>query len=69
MVDGKQSKEVFGQIVEAKAALTLQAGERSAIIVSGEALEKILQHSHVKDEFIQTADKATVVLACRVSPK
>jgi hypothetical protein len=41
----------------------------NAVIVSGEALLKITRNSRVKEEFLELALGAKVVLACRVSPK
>ena len=37
--------------------------------MSGDALLKISAHERVKDAFLNLADGAKVVIACRVSPK
>ena len=41
----------------------------NAVIVAGDALLKITRNSRVRDEFLELAEAAKVVLACRVSPK
>jgi hypothetical protein len=41
----------------------------NAVIVSGESLLKIARNSRVRDEFLELAMNAKVVIACRVSPK
>jgi len=39
------------------------------VIVSGEALLKVLENEQITPKFVRLVDKADVVLACRVSPK
>jgi phospholipid-transporting ATPase len=39
------------------------------VIVGGDALLKISKNARVKDEFLELAENASVVLCCRVSPK
>lgn len=39
-----------------------------AIIVAGDSLIKITQKESIKEKFVALIDKASVVLACRVSP-
>ncbi len=43
--------------------------KKMAIIVGGDSLLKIFLSERLKEKFINLIDKATVVLACRVSPK
>ena len=39
------------------------------VIVSGDALLKVLENEQITPKFVRLVDKADVVLACRVSPK
>lgn len=39
------------------------------MIVSGDSLLRICKNQRVRDEFLELAQAAKVVLACRVSPK
>ena len=39
------------------------------MIIAGDTLSKIDSHKDMKELFISAADRSTVVLACRVSPK
>ena len=41
----------------------------NSVIVAGDSLLKICRNDKVKNEFLELADNAAVVLACRVSPK
>jgi phospholipid-transporting ATPase len=41
----------------------------NAVIVSGESLLKITRNETVRNDFLELADEAAVVLCCRVSPK
>ena len=40
-----------------------------ALIVGGDSLLKILKSDKLQDKFVRLTEMATVVLACRVSPK
>ena len=40
-----------------------------AVIVGGDSLTKIFERDELRDRFIGLVDAASVVLACRVSPK
>lgn len=42
---------------------------KMGLIVSGDALSKILNKEHITVKFIEVTKRADVVLACRVSPK
>jgi phospholipid-transporting ATPase len=42
---------------------------KSALVVNGEALTKILTEDKLREEFLNVTYKVNVVLACRVSPK
>jgi len=39
------------------------------VIVSGESLTKILRNDKLREKFQELTESASVVLACRVSPK
>jgi len=41
----------------------------NAVIVAGDSLLKITRNARCKAEFLELAQEANVVLACRVSPK
>lgn len=41
----------------------------NAVIVAGDSLLKITKNERVKEEFLELALNAKVVVACRVSPK
>ena len=41
----------------------------NAVIVAGDSLLKITKNERVKEEFLELALAAKVVVACRVSPK
>jgi phospholipid-transporting ATPase len=41
----------------------------NAVIVAGDSLIKITKNFRVKQEFLELAQAAKVVIACRVSPK
>ena len=41
----------------------------NAVVVSGESLIKITHNERLKEEFLELALAAKVVVACRVSPK
>ena len=41
----------------------------NAVIVSGEALLKITRNETVRNDFLELAEEASVILCCRVSPK
>jgi hypothetical protein len=41
----------------------------NAVVVAGDSLIKIAKNSTVKEEFLDLALDAKVVIACRVSPK
>lgn len=43
--------------------------QKSALIVSGDSLTKVLSDNLLKKKFAQIGEKVNVVLACRVSPK
>ena len=45
-------------------------GQRQmALIVGGDSLLRILKNDKLQDKFVKLSEMATVVLACRVSPK
>lgn len=70
IIDKKSSKEVLEQIIETQKNQVLSKNvQDTAIIVSGDALNKISTNEHIKQKFLEATDFAKVVLACRVSPK
>lgn len=42
---------------------------KSALIVAGETLIRIQHSEKLRENFLNLAEKSSVVLACRVSPK
>ena len=46
-----------------------ELARENAVIVAGDSLLKITRNARVRDEFLELAMSAKVVLACRVSPK
>ena len=44
-------------------------GEKSALVIAGEALTKVQESIELKDLFLTVTDRMDVVIACRVSPK
>lgn len=51
------------------ANLPENAARKTGLIVSGESLLKVFANEKLLAKFIEIADSAAVVLACRVSPK
>jgi hypothetical protein len=47
----------------------VKKNKNSAVVVAGETLAKIQQDAKLQDDFLDLCMDATVVLACRVSPK
>lgn len=52
-----------------KSLRNAMSNQKSALIVSGDSLSKILSDSLLKKKFARLGEKVNVVLACRVSPK
>jgi len=46
-----------------------ELARENAVIVAGDTLIKITKNERVKAEFLELAQAAKVVIACRVSPK
>ena len=70
MIDGVHSADVYKQLCNAENQENLHMNvTKNAIIVSGDALQKICQNDKILPKFIEVSQKADVVLACRVSPK
>lgn len=70
IIDGKATKEIMKQITKARADQKMtQLIRENAVIVAGDSLLKITKNSRVKEEFLELALEAKVVIACRVSPK
>jgi hypothetical protein len=45
------------------------SARKNAVIIAGDTLLKIQAHDKLEEEFMNLCANATVVLACRVSPK
>ncbi len=70
IVDGKSTKEIMLQITEHRRLQKLtELARQNSVIVGGDALLKIAKNDRVKNEFLELAENASVVLCCRVSPK
>eukprot|EP00347_Sterkiella_histriomuscorum_P021501 403333759 len=70
IVDQTSTKHIMLQITQHRRDQKLtELVRENGVIVSGEALIKICRNDRVKEEFLQLAQAAKVVLACRVSPK
>lgn len=46
-----------------------ELARENSVIVAGDSLLKITRNDRVREEFLELAENASVVLACRVSPK
>ena len=72
IIDAKQTKEIYDQILEFKEKVDKIEGRQKAVVVDGEQLTKILkggQNEKIGDKFVELVELCDVVLACRVSPK
>ena len=70
IIDGKSSKRVMDQITSARRDQKMtELVRENAVIVAGDSLIKITKNLRVKQEFLELAQAAKVVIACRVSPK
>lgn len=69
VVDAARSNDIRNQITQARRDQKLtELSRKSAVIVAGESLLKILQNELMLEEFYELADNASVLMACRVSP-
>ena len=69
VVDSMRSSDIRNQITQSRRDQKLtELSRRSAVIVAGESLLKILQNDLMLEEFYELADNASVLIACRVSP-
>ena len=70
IINGSKTSEILEQLSNAhREQMLTEIMKDSAIIISGEALIKVQKNERLQEEFINCAEKAAVVLACRVSPK
>jgi magnesium-transporting ATPase (P-type) len=69
VIDGKKSIEIHKQLESATNQQKAELGKKTALIVGGESLLKILLSDKLKEHFLSLAYESSVVLACRVSPK
>eukprot|EP00347_Sterkiella_histriomuscorum_P005590 403356030 len=70
IIDEKRTKDIMLQITQHRRDQKLtELVRQNSVIVSGDSLLKICKNSRVRDEFLELAQAAQVVLACRVSPK
>lgn len=71
LINGTTTQQIKEQLFQAEKNLpiNIEFGTKTSLIISGEALFKIALNDKLKEMFLNVADKSTVVLACRVSPK
>ena len=70
IVNASESAEVYEQLCSAESEHCLRIEDsKVALIVSGDALLKILTNEKLEQKFMKMTELAVVVLACRVSPK
>lgn len=70
VVNGTNSLEVNEQIQEGRKEMNLSYHlDEFALVVSGEAFLRISNYPEMKEHFLEIAERCSVVLACRVSPK
>lgn len=70
IVDAKGTEDIMNQILEhGKVQKLTELARDNAVIVAGDSLLKITNNSRVRDEFLNLSLRASVVIACRVSPK
>ena len=70
IIDGKSTKGVMLQITQSRAGQKqTELARDNAVIVAGDSLIKITKNDRLKADFLELAQAAQVVIACRVSPK
>lgn len=70
IVDKRPTQEIMLQITKHRRDQKLtELARDNAVVVSGESLIKITNNERLKEEFLELALAAKVVVACRVSPK
>ena len=70
IVDKRATGEIRSQILDYQKIQKLTDKARdNAVVVAGDSLIKIVKNETVKEDFLQLALAAKVVIACRVSPK
>ena len=66
--DEQNIKQKLSDIAE-RAAYQEIPERKQALIISGEALTRILEYKYLKNAFLHLTSCVDVVIACRVSPK
>jgi phospholipid-transporting ATPase len=68
-ITASRSEEINAQIDKANSLFYAHPSDKTSIIVTGSSLQNIVNHQQIRDKFLDLADKVSVLLACRVSPK
>ena len=63
------NRSVLSQLTDAYAELHKNPFMKSALIINGDALHKVLTEDKLREEFLNVSTEVSAVLACRVSPK
>ena len=70
IVDGSEFKGISDQLMQiAEKMYNMQAGQKNALVLSGESLNLICIHKGLLELMLMATDEMEVVLGCRVSPK
>ena len=70
IVDKRATSDIMMQITKHRRDQKLtELARDNAVVVAGDSLLKITKNDRVKEEFLELALAAKVVIACRVSPK
>jgi phospholipid-transporting ATPase len=70
LIEGKEAEDCIEEIASAIKEQNLDYPViDNAVVVSGEALLRIMTTPYIKTKFIELTSKSSVVIACRVSPK
>ena len=70
LIDGSSTTKCLQQIAEnRKLQINSEGMRKSATVVAGESLFKIMGNEKCKSQFLKLACSSQVLLACRMSPK
>jgi phospholipid-transporting ATPase len=70
IIEAQRTKEIMSQITQARRMQKMtELARDNAVIVAGDSLLKITKNERCQEEFLELAQAAKVVIACRVSPK
>ena len=61
--------DIRNDIIDGASEFKKRGLKKHAVVVAADTLAKIQNSTELTEEFLDLAMKATVVLACRVSPK